>query len=61
MSYNITISGHTQNPHNDKIKEIAEDAWRKVRALHNDDETPPTLSGWSGDNSGSIQLEPPSR
>jgi hypothetical protein len=56
MSYQITIGGHTNNEHNEKIKQIAEDAYAKCKALHNADEAPPTLSGWSGDQTGSITL-----
>jgi hypothetical protein len=59
MSYSITIGGHTRNEHNARIKEIAEDAWAKVAALHGTDETPPSLSGWSGDQTGSITLLTP--
>ncbi len=58
MSYQITITGHTRNPHNAQIKEIAEEAWAKVAALHDDDETPPSLTGYSGDQTGSITLMP---
>jgi hypothetical protein len=41
MSYSITINGHTANEHNAQVKEIAEEAWAKLRALHRADETPP--------------------
>ena len=55
----MTIGGHTANEHNSKIREIAEDAWAKVKALHRDDEPGPTLSGYSGDQTGSITPKTP--
>lgn len=59
MSYSVIISGHTANEHNAKVKEIAERAWADFKALHRDDETPPSLTGYSGDQSGSITLATP--
>lgn len=59
MSYSITISGHTANEHNAKVKEIAEDAWSRLAALHSEGETSPSLSGYSGDQTGSISLTTP--
>ena len=59
MSYSIAISGHTANEHNAKVKEIAEDTWARLRALHREDETAPSLTGYSGDQTGSIALTTP--
>lgn len=59
MSYQITISGHTRNEHNAQIKQIAEEAWQKAAALHAADELRATLSGYSGDQTGSITLMTP--
>ena len=59
MSYSLTITGHTANEHNAKVKEVAEEAWAKLKALHRQDEPAPTLSGYSGDQTGSITLATP--
>ncbi len=58
MSYEIKIVGHTGNPHNAKVKEIAEEAWRKCKEFQSENETP-TLTGYSGDQTGSITLANP--
>lgn len=60
MSYSVTITGHTGNEHNAKVKEIADEAWAKCKALHREDEPPPSLTGYSGDQTGSITLATPS-
>lgn len=59
MSYSLTLSGHTANEHNNAVKEIAEEAWRKLKALHSEGEPAPTLSGYSGDQTGSVTLAAP--
>jgi len=59
VSYEVKITGHMRNEHNAKVKEIAEDAYAKVAALHAQDEFAPTLSGYSGDQTGHITLATP--
>ena len=59
MSYSIsiTVSGHDNEPHNEKVKEAAEAAFRLVAALPG--VSGKSLSGYSGDGTGSITLSTP--
>lgn len=56
MSYNISISGHSSEPHNAEVKAIAEEAAKKLQALPG---STVTLSGYSNDNTGNITLATP--
>ncbi len=56
MSYQISISGHSSDDHNAKVKEVAEDAARKLKELPG---ATVTLSGYSNDNTGRIDLATP--
>ena len=53
MSYSISISGHSSGDHNAKVKEVAEEAVRKLKELPG---STVTLSGYSNDNTGRIDL-----
>lgn len=57
MSYSIQISGHTDGPHNELVRRVAEEAVAKLRVLAHLDG--PNLSGSSSDTEGSITLETP--
>ena len=56
MSYAIHISGHSNEPHNDEIKKITDEAVKKLRKLPG---ASVTLSGYSNDETGHITLELP--
>jgi hypothetical protein len=55
LSYSISISGHSTEPHNDAVKQIAEEATRKLQALPGGTAS---LGGYSNDNTGRITLGP---
>jgi hypothetical protein len=57
VSYSISIGGHSNQPHNAQVKEIAEEAARKLQALPGS--TGVSLSGYSNDGAGSITLTTP--
>lgn len=54
MSFSITITGHSSDPHNDAVLAVFEDAVRRLRALPNS--SPLSASGYSGDASGEISF-----
>lgn len=56
MSYSISINGHSSADHNQEVKEIAEDAARKLQALPG---ATVSLSGYSNDSTGRIELVTP--
>lgn len=57
MSYSISLSGHSGEPHNEEVKAIAEEAYRKLNAIPGT--TSVTLSGYTADNTGSVPLTTP--
>jgi hypothetical protein len=57
MSYSISISGHSSEPHNEIVKQGAEDLARKLQALPGSSGV--TLSGYSNDGTGSVTLATP--
>lgn len=56
MSYQINISGHSAGPHNAKVKEVTDNAVRELRALPG---STVTVTGYSNDNDGRIDLQDP--
>jgi hypothetical protein len=56
MSFQINISGHSSENHNDQVKAVAEEAARKLKALPG---STVTLGGYSNDNTGRINLTTP--
>jgi hypothetical protein len=57
MSFGITLNGHTAAD-TSEVKAIAEDAWRKLKALPG--ATNITLSGWANEaTGGSVTLTTP--
>lgn len=57
MSYSISLTGHSGEPHNEEVKAIAEEAYRKLKAIPGS--TNVGLSGYSNDGTGSLALLPP--
>lgn len=53
MSYQIVIAGHSSEPHNDQVREVAVEAVKKLRKLGHQDVH---VSGHSSDTTGGIQL-----
>ena len=53
MSYQISISGYSLFDHNQQVKDVAEEAVRKLKELPG---STVTLSGYSNDNTGRIDL-----
>jgi sorbitol-specific phosphotransferase system component IIA len=53
VSYQVTILGHSSKPHNDEVKKVAVEAVKQLRKLGHQNVS---LSGYSHDETGGIQL-----
>jgi hypothetical protein len=53
MSYQIVISGHSNEPHNDDVVKVAVGAVQALQALGH---SSVSLSGYSNDSEGAVQL-----
>lgn len=57
MSYQINLGGHSEGPHNEEVKAIAEEAYRKLKEIPGT--TSVTLSGYTADSTGTVSLTTP--